>query len=164
MVDYAKLIDEERARKGSALTAAEAQERRELDLITLFRNVEIELGREMAKANQELKKRGSPVIAGPFRPIKEQERIELTFGTRRPYCRLTLHGIDTSAGLASIQAELLDDLGNMNSQTQYVIEGEGETLRAYRPLVEGVPDRAAEVTPSEMAQEIVPGIIRGRFA
>ena len=164
MVDYAKLIDEERARRNSALAAAEAQERRELDLIAFFRDVEIELGREMAKANQELKKRGSPVIAGPFRPVREDERIELSFGTRRPCCRLTLQGIDISAGLASIQAELLDDQGNMSSQTQYLIEGEGTALRVYRPLVEGVPDHAAEMTASEMAQDIVPGIIRGRFA
>ncbi len=164
MVDYARLIDEERARQGSALSAAEAQERRELDLIAFFRDVEIELGREMAKANQELKKRGSPVISGPFRPVREEERIELAFGTRRPCCRLTLHGIDISAGLASIQAELLDDRGMMRSQRQYLIENEGTGLRAHKPLVEGVPDRAAEVTPSEMAQEIIPGIIRGHFA
>ena len=163
MVDYAKLVEEERARQGSALAAAEAQERREIDLIGFFRGVEIELGREMVKANQELKKRGSPVIVGPFRPVKDAERIELTFGSRRPCCRVALLRIDMSAGLASIQAELLDDREKTIAQTQFIIEGEGSALRAYRPLVEGVPDRAAEVTASEIAQEIVPGIIRGHF-
>lgn len=163
-VDYGKLIDEEKTRQDSAIAAAEAQKRREIDLIAFFRSVEIELGREMARANVELKKRGSPVIAGPFRPLREEERIELTFGTRQPCCRLTLQGIDIAAGLASIQAELLDSRERTTSRIQYIIEGEGQTLRAYRPLVEGVPDRAAELTAAQLAQEVVPGIIRGRFS
>lgn len=163
-VDYGKLIDEERSRQGSTIAAAEAQKRRELDLIAFFRSVEIELGREMARANVELKKRGSPVIAGPFRPVKEEERIELTFGSRRPCCRMTLQGIDISAGLAGIEAELLDGTGRTISEMHYVIDGEGPALRAYRPLVAGFPDRAAEMTASQMAQEVVPGIIRGSFA
>jgi hypothetical protein len=163
-VDYGKLIDEEKSRQSSAIAAADAQKKRDLDLIAFFRSVEIEIGREMAKANVELKKRGSSLIDGPFRPAREEERIELRFGARHPCCRLTLHGIDVAAGLASIQAELLDKWGKAISRIQYVIEGEGQSQRAYRPLVEGVPDRGAEVTASELAQEIVPGIIRGHFA
>jgi hypothetical protein len=162
-VDYGKLIDDERGHHGSAIAAVEAQKRRELDLIAFFRDVEIELGREMAKANSELKKRGSPLIAGPFRPVSGEERFEITFGARWPCCRLTLQGIEITVGLASIQAELLDNWGKTVSRIQYVIEGEGQKLRAYRPLVEGVPDHASEVSSSEIAQEVVPGIIRGRF-
>lgn len=163
-VDYGKLIDEEKGRLGSAIAAAEARKRRELDLIAFFRNVEIELGVEMARANVELKKRGNPVIAGPFRPVREEERIELTFGARHPCCRLKLQGIDVEAGLASIQAELLDPWGKTISRIQYVIEGEGQDLRAYRPLIPGVPDRSAERTASQLAQEVIPGVIRGRFS
>jgi hypothetical protein len=163
-VDYGKLIDEEKTRQGSAIAAAEVQKRRELDLIAFFRGVEIELGREIARANAELKKRGSPVIAGPFRPAREEEKIELAFGAPHPCCRLTLQGIDIAAGLASIQAELLDRWGKTTSRIQYIIEGEGQTLRAYRPLIEGVPDRAAELTAAQLAREVVPGIIRGRFS
>jgi len=70
MVDYAKLLDEERARRDSALANAEAQRRREIELVAFFRSVEIALGQEMAKANQELKRRGAPTIEGPFRPLK----------------------------------------------------------------------------------------------
>lgn len=163
-VDYGKLIDQEKARQGSAVTAAEAQKKRELDLIAFFRSVEIEVGREMARANVELKKRGNPVIAGPFRPAVEEEKIELTFGARYPCCRLTLQGIDVEAGLASIQAELLDHWCKTTSRIQYVIEGEGQDLRAYRPLIPGVPDRTAERTASQLAQEVIPGVIRGRFS
>lgn len=163
-VDYGKLIDEEKSRRGSAVAAAEAQKRRELDLIAYFRSVEIEVGIEMARANVELKKRGNPIIAGPFRPVREEEKIELTFGARHPCCRLTLQGIDIAAGLASIQAELLDQWGKTTSRIQYVIEGEGQELRAYRPLVPGVADRAAERTASQLAQEVISGVIRGRFS
>jgi hypothetical protein len=34
----------------------------------------------------------------------------------------------------------------------------------YKSLVEGFPDRASEISADEVAREIVPGIIRGRFA
>jgi hypothetical protein len=163
-VDYGKLIDEERGRTGSAAAAAEAQRKRELDLIAFFRSVEIDLGREMAKANEELKKRGIPVIAGPFRPVREEEKIEFTFGSRRPCCRLLLQGIDIGAGLAGVEAEILDSGGTMISRTHYFIGGDSSAMHAYRPLVEGVPDHGAEVTSSQIAQEIVSGILRGRFA
>ena len=78
MVDYAKLLDEEKARKDSALANAEAQRRREIELLLFFRNVEIALGQEMMKANQELKRRGGPLIEGPFRPFKGEEQINPT--------------------------------------------------------------------------------------
>jgi hypothetical protein len=47
--------------------------------------------------------------------------------------------------------------------TDFVIEGEALDLRTYKSLVEGFPDRDAQVSPAEMAQEIVSGMIRDRF-
>jgi hypothetical protein len=164
MVDYAKLIQEETARKDSAISAAEAQWKLEIDLLAFFRSVEISLGEEMAKANQELKKRAAPTISGPFRPIKEQENIELAFGTRRPCCRLSLEGTVVHTRSSRIVVELFDDLGRGLGKTEYVIDAEPSNIKAYRSLVEGFPDRAAELTAAEIAQEIIAGIIRGRFA
>jgi endonuclease/exonuclease/phosphatase (EEP) superfamily protein YafD len=163
MVDYAKLIQEETARKGSAIAAAEAQWKLEIDLIAFFRSVEIALGEEMAKANVELKRRGAPTISGPFRPMKNDEKIELAFGTRRPCCRLTLQGTVLSTKQSAIVVELFDDHGQQMGKTKYVIEAGPSDVKAFRTLVEGFPDRAAEVTSTEIAQEIVSGIIRGRF-
>jgi len=163
MVDYAKLLDEEKARRDSAIANAEAKRRREIELLAFFRSVEIALGQEMAKANQELKRRGAPTIDGPFRPIREEELIELTFGTRRPACRLMLESLDPLMGLSRIKVELLDDARNVAGRMQYLLEGESENVKVFKPLVEGFPDRGSEHSPDEIAQEIVPGIIRGRF-
>jgi hypothetical protein len=163
MVDYGKLLDEEQARRDSAVANAAAQRKREIELLAFFRSVEIALGQEMAKANQELKRRGAPAIEGPFRPNQGEEQIELTFGARRPACRLTLESIDPVMGLSRLKAELIDDARNPVSRMHYLLEGEAACVKAYRPLVENFPDRGATSSPEEIAQEIVPGIIRGRF-
>jgi hypothetical protein len=164
MVDYGKLIDEEKAREDSAIAAAEALKKREIDLVSFFRSVEINLGEEMARANVELKKRGAPVIEGPFRPLKDEEKIGLAFGKRRPSCRLTLQSTFAQIGISRIQVELFDETGASIGKKDYVIEGEAGALKAYQSLIEGFPDHNAEVSASEIAQEIVTGIIRGRFA
>lgn len=163
MVDYRKLLDQEQARRNSAIANAEAQRKREIELVAFFRGVEIALGQEMAKANQELKRRGAATIEGPFRPKQGEEQIELTFGRRRPACRLTLESIDPLMGLSRMTVELTDDAHNVVSRMHYLLEGEEANVKAYRPLVEGFPDRGATNSPEEIAQEIVPGIIRGRF-
>jgi len=163
VVDYGRLIDEEKLRRDSAIAAAEARRRHEIELVAFFRSVEIDLGKEMAKANAELERRSAPKIAGPFRPVKDEETIELTFGARRPCCRLMLENIAVEAGLAKIRVELLNDAGDVAGRMDYLLEEQGAELKAYRPLVEGFPDRAAEMSSATIAQEIVPGIIRGRF-
>lgn len=164
MVDYGKLLDEEKARRDSAIANAEAQRRREIELVAFFRAVEIALGEEMAKANKELKRRGAPQVEGPFRPIPGGEEFELTFGSRKPACRLTLQSIDPMMGLSRLKVELLDDSQNVAARTHYLLEGEQADVKAYKPLVEGFPDRGTVNSPEEIAQEIMPGIIRGRFA
>lgn len=163
MPDYGKLIDEEKQKKDSAVAAADARRTREIELVGLFREVEIELGMEMAKANVELKKRAAPLIFGPFRPVASQEKLELAFGLRNPSCRLTLQNTDPLLNAAAIRAELFDESGNETARTSFVLEGDRKPLKAYRSLVEGFPDRSTEMTPSQIAQEIVCGIIRGRF-
>ena len=164
MVDYAKLIDEESNRKNSALAIGEAQRKREIEVIALFREVEIGLGEELAQANQELKKRGAETISGPSRPEKDQDKIELSFEKRRPCCRLSLQSTAELIGLTRIHVELLDEEGRLTAQTDYVIEGDPSELKIYKSIVEGFPDHSAEITPAEIAQEIIPGIIRGQFA
>lgn len=163
MFDYGKLIDEEKVRQDSTIAAAERSRAREIELVAFFREVEIELGIEMAKANAELKKRAAPIIFGPFRPVRDQESIELAFGLRNPCCRLTLHNTIRLGGASSIRVELLDESGEQVTSAQFVIEGEKGSLKAYRTMVEGFPDRSAELSPSEIAQEIVSGMIRGRL-
>lgn len=117
----------------------------------------------MARANVELKRRGAPTISGPFRPVKGEEKIELAFGTRRPCCRLALQGTVLDTKLSAIVVELFDDRGQQMGKTKYIIEAEPSAVKAFRTLVEGFPDRAAGITSTEIAQEIVSGIIRGRF-
>jgi hypothetical protein len=164
MVDYAKLIDEEKARQDSAIAKVTAHKERELDLLSFFRRVEIDLGKEIAKANEELKKRGVSTILGPHRPEKRDDQIEYHLGSRKSCCRLTLESTSAEVGLSRIHTELFDEKGVVIGQTDYVIEGEAQDLRTYKSLVEGFPDHAAQVGSTEIAQEIVPGIIRGRFA
>lgn len=163
MVDYAKLLDEENARRDSAIANAQAQRKREIELVAFFRSVEIALGEEMAKANRELKRRGAPMIDGPFRPIRSEEQIELSLGARKPACRMILGSVARQMGLSKLIVELLDDSGKVGARMQYLLEGEETDVKAYKPLVEGFPDRGAANSPEEIAQEIVPGIIRGRF-
>jgi hypothetical protein len=163
MVDYAKLIDEEKARTDSALSIAEAQRKRDMDLGVLFEHVEAALGKEAAKANEELKKHDAPVFGEPYRPAQEEKTIELAFGNRTPGCRLTLQSADPRVGLSRIHVEILERAGAATAMTDFVIEGEALDLRTYKSLVEGFPDRDAQVSPAEIAQEIVTGMIRDRF-
>ncbi|HEY1983821.1 MAG TPA: hypothetical protein VGG85_00345 [Terracidiphilus sp.] len=163
MVDYAKLLDEENARRDSAIANAQARRKREIELVAFFRNVEIALGEEMAKANQELKRRGAPTIEGPFRPAKNEEQVELSFGVRKPACRLILGSTAPQMGLSKLSVELLNQSGEVSCRMHYLLEGEAVDVKAYKPLVEGFPDRGAAHSPEEIAQEITPGIIRGRF-
>jgi hypothetical protein len=164
MVDYAKLVEEEKARQDSTLSSAEIQKRRATDLVDLFREIEIALGEEVTKANQELSKSGAPTISGPFRPAIGEERIELALGTVDPACRLTIQSTATQLALSRIVVELFGETGASIAHTEYVTEDQVLPLKVYKSLVEGFPDRDAETTPSAIAQEIVPGIIRGQFA
>lgn len=164
MVDYARLLDDEEARRDSALANAEAQRKREIELVAFFRSVEIAIGEEIVKANQELKRRGAPILEGPFRPRSGEEQFEFTFGARRPACRLTLESIARQIGLSRLKAELFDEAADLTGNALYLLEGEAADVKAYKPLVEGYPDRGSQCSTAEIAQEIVPGMIRGRFA
>jgi hypothetical protein len=164
MVDYAKLVGEEQARQDSTLSAAEIQKRRDTDLVALFREIEIALGVEVTKANEELSKSGAPTLSGPFRPVIGEERIELALGKVDPACRLTIQSTTTHVALSRIVVELFGEAGAPIAQTEYVSQDEELASKLYKSLVEGFPDKNAEITPSAIAQEIVPGIIRGRFA
>jgi hypothetical protein len=164
MVDYAKLIDEEKARKDSPLASAEAQRLRDVDLQAYFGRIEIDLREETAKANIELEKRGDPTIEGPYRPATEENRLEFSLGTRKPCCKLVLQSTSAKVGLSRFHVELLDDVGALIGQTDFVIEGEGSALKTYKSVVEGFPDRSAQLGSAGIAQEVVSGILRGRFA
>jgi hypothetical protein len=163
MVDYGKLIEEEKARTDSSLSIAEAQRKRDMDLNVLFENVETALIEETAKANEELKKHNAPTFAEPYRPVQGEKTIDVAFGDRTPGCRLTLQGTDPRVGLSRIHVEILNRAGTATALTDFVVEGEALDLKTYKPLVEGFPDRDAQVSPVEIAQEIVAGIIRDRF-
>jgi len=164
MVDYAKLVGEEKARQDSTLSSAEIQKRRETDLVALFREIELTLGEEVTKANEELSKSGAPTISGPFRPVIGEERIELALGTIDPVCRVTFQSTSTQVALSRIVVELFDEAGAPIANTEFVTDDPTSPLKAYKSLVEGFPDRDAEIAPSAIAQEIVPGILRGKFA
>jgi hypothetical protein len=163
MVDYGKLIDEERARGDSAVAFVEAKEKKDAELTVYFAAIESALVAEVAAANPELERRGAPAITGPYRPMSVENRIELGFGTRNPCCRLSLESTAPEVGLSRIHAELLDENGAVIARTDFVIEGEAENLKTYKSLVEGFPDRDSRVGPAEMAQAVVAGILRGRF-
>jgi hypothetical protein len=162
VVDYAKLAEEEKERQDAAHAAAEAEHSRQKTLLDFFDSVETHLSEEISKANQELGKRGDPTFSGPNRSSNGEERIDLAYGSRNPACKLTLQ-TTAELGLSRILVELLSDTGDMVGSTDYVMEQEGLELRAYKSLVEGFPDHASAVTSAEIAQQIVPGIIRGRF-
>lgn len=163
MVDYAKLAEEEKARQESAHAAAEAERLRARALRDFFDNVEIYLREEINKANEELGKRGDPTLSDPQRPFKNEERVDLAYGIRNPGCKLILQTTAVEVGLSRIVVELFDDSGGVIGRTEFVLEGDALDLKAYESLVEGFPDRSAEVSAAEIAQKIVPGIIRGRF-
>lgn len=164
MVDYAKLVGEEKARQDSTLSSAEIQRTRQIDLVALLREIETALGEEVTKANAELSSSGAPTISGPFRPVIGEERIELALGSVDPVCRVTFQSTTPQIALSRIVVELFDETGASIAHTEYVTEDQVLPLKVYKSLVEGFPDRDAEITPAAIAQEIVPGIIRGRFA
>jgi hypothetical protein len=161
MVDYAKLAEEEKARLDAANAAAEAEQKLKKAVLDFFSSIETHLGEETAKANEELGKRGDPVFSAPQR--SNEQTIELAYGARNPCCKLTLQAAEAEVGLTRILVELLDDSGKTAAQSDYVLEEKGPELKVYKSLVEGFPDHDAEISSAEIAQEIVPGIIRGHF-
>jgi hypothetical protein len=163
MVDYAKLAEEEKARQEAAHAAAEAERLRQKALRDFFDSVETHLSDEINKANEELSKRGDPTFSRPQRPFKNEERIDIAYGTRSPCCKLILQTTDVEVGLSRIVVELFGDSEDEIGRTEFVLEGEALDLKAYKSLVEGFPDHSVEVTSAEIAQQIVPGIIRGHF-
>jgi hypothetical protein len=54
MVDYGKLIDEEKTRRDSALSFVEAKGKKDAELKDYFAVIENDLGKEVAAVNQEL--------------------------------------------------------------------------------------------------------------
>lgn len=164
MVDYGKLIDEEKGRRDSALSFIESKARKDSELESYFAKIADDLAMEVSTANKELQMRGSPVISGPTRGLTTEDRLELAFGSRNPACRLTLQSTTPSIGLSRIHVELFDEDGGVIAQTDFVIEGEAGALMTYKSLIEGFPDHAKQVGSPEIAEEIVAGIIRGKFA
>ena len=164
MVDYSKLVGEEEARQDSALSAAEIQKRRDTFLVAQLKDIETALGGEVTKANEELSKRNAPTISGPFRPVIGEERIELALGTIDPCCRVTFQSTNPQVALSRIIAELFNETGASIAHTEFVTDDQASPFKAYKSLVEGFPDRNSEIAASAIAQEIVPGIIRGNFA
>jgi hypothetical protein len=164
MVDYSKLIDEEKARQDSAIAKVEAHKERAQDLHSFFSQVQADIGNEIAKANEELEKRGVPTIEGPYKTEGHDDQIEYNLESRKPCCRLTLESTSAEVGLSRIHTELIDEEGKVIGLTDYVIQGEAQDLKTYKSLVEGFPDHAAQLGSMEIAQEIVAGIISGRFA
>ncbi len=164
MVDYARLIAEEMGRRDSAIAMIASQAKREIELHSLFMNMEFSLGDEVAKANHELDKRSSPAIQGPVRPDKNENAIELSFGPRDPCFRMSVQSAESQPGQLKLHAELLDETGSIIDQTNYEIEEDANSLSVYKPIVEGSPNRASALTAAEIGQEIVTGIICGRFA
>jgi hypothetical protein len=77
---------------------------------------------------------------------------------------LTFQSTAAQVALSRIVVELFGDTGASIAHTEYVTEDQVLPLKVYKSLVEGFPDRDAEMTPAAIAQEIVPGIIRGQFA
>ena len=121
MVDYAKLIDEEKARQDSAIAKVEAHKERDQDLHSFFSRVETDLGSEIAKANEELTKRGVPTIEGPYTREGHDDQIEYNLESRKPCCRLSLESTSAEIGLSRIHSELFDEEGKVIGQTDYVI-------------------------------------------
>ena len=119
---------------------------------------------EVTKANLELSKSNAPTISGPFRPVIGEERIELALGTIEPVCRVTFQSTNPQVALSRIIAELFNETGASIAHTEFVTDDQASPFKAYKSLVEGFPDRNSEIAASAIAQEIVPGIIRGNFA
>src|ERR1700722_4449672 len=109
MVDYAKLIDEEKAKQESAIAKVEAHREKHQDLQSFFKRVENDLGEEIAKANAELTTRGAPTIEGPYTREGQADQIEYNLGSRKPCCRITLESTSAEVGLSRFHTELFDE-------------------------------------------------------
>jgi hypothetical protein len=77
---------------------------------------------------------------------------------------MTFQSTSPQIALSRIVVELFNETGASIAHTDYVTQDEVLPLKVYKSLVEGFPDKDEEITPSAIAQEIVPGIIRGKIA
>jgi len=157
MVDYGKLAAEAKAMQDTANLASPRDERLEADPKVFFQRVTAQIGEEMNRANAELRKRGVGAIArnhlGGFEGV-----VFLTFGIGL-LCKVEL-ACDGRGD--RIRAIISGPPSGLETARKEFPIGE-EPLGFGRPRAEGAGLLNTGYSPEEIAQDIISGIVIGKF-
>jgi hypothetical protein len=154
MVNYAFLADKAKVRQAADRSVAESHKQLKADPCAFFARVRIHLLEEMKKANVELRKRGAAYLDQNHLPGFPNEMF-LTFGTDT-LCRV---GLGVMGGECRVTAVISGPPNGYEiSRKVYLCETEAscrETLHAGESEVVSHPE--------EVAEDIISGILRGKF-
>jgi hypothetical protein len=157
MVDYEKLAAQAKANRDAAAFASRKAEESALDPKVYFKQVASYLNEEMNKANVELKKRGVDTISRNHLPTFEGV-IFLVAGIGY-MCRVEL---DAQPGMSRIRAMISGPPNGYELSRKEFFFGQ-EAVPSSSPTAEKTVLRIVGPTPQEVAQEIIAGIVIGKF-
>jgi hypothetical protein len=157
MVNYEQLAAQAKAAQDAADFASRKAQESALDPKVFFERVTANLNEEMNKANAELIKRGIEPISRNHLPNFDGI-VFLVFGIGY-MCRVEL---DSQSGMSRVKASICGPPNGHELSRKEFFFGQGAPSFAS-PNAEPGPVRFAGPTPQEIAQEIIAGIVIGKF-
>lgn len=158
MVDYEKLAELAKKMKDASTSSEDMHSKLEADTHLFFQKVTAHIGEEMKKANIELQKRKIGVITRNYLPNFE-DVVFLSIGTEL-LCKVEL---DVNAEVPRINAIIIGPPHRDEIARKQYILGE-EASGPGTPKVAGARSFTVGASPQEIAQDIITGIVIGRFS
>jgi hypothetical protein len=157
VVDYSKLAEKAKANQDASNLLFRTARDLDADPIVFFQRVTALIGEEMDKANEELRKRGVGAIARNHLP-GFKGAIFLAFGTGL-LCKVEL---EVQKGRSLIAAAIIGPPNGYEiSRKEYLIGPAPAGFQRKHDAAPGLPVVGAP--PEQIAEEVVAGILIGRF-
>jgi hypothetical protein len=156
MVDYSKLAEKAKALQEAAENVSRRHREVDTDPSAFFQKLSVHLAQEMDKANEELRKRGVGLIARNHLP-NFTGAIFLAFGTDL-LCKVE---VEIRKGRGQITASISGPPNGYVSSRKAFFVGRGPSASGTQASGAGLQSAASR--PEQVAQEIIAGLLVGRF-
>jgi hypothetical protein len=150
--DYSKLAAEYKEKQDSEARRIAAEQNRAQKLLELFESLQVQLEKELRKAEDAFGSYGFSGFSGPDVSLPDRT-LGVRFGAIA--CELEM---DQENNLIKIQLK-----GENRSTREYALEYEKGKISIYRKLPGGGMDRATQYPSSEIAEKMVTGLVHGNF-
>jgi len=152
VADYTKLAAEYKEKLDSEARRVAAEQNRAQKLLELFKSIQVQLGKEMHKAEDAFGSYGFSGFAGPV-VLSPDRSLSVRFGATA--CELEM---DTENNRITILLK-----GETRSTLEYSLDYERGKITIYRKAPGDEVDRSAQAPSSEIAEKMVIGLVHGNF-